>query len=104
MNVPPQEEIAARQRKMEWMVIGCIAVLAVVVLCLLVTHSRASPPRPTASHFTIPVLSPFTSVVEHETSAWGARIIVPGLMIAATLAWGIIRHWISHKSLSRVPS
>lgn len=104
-----KEEIAvlhgaheARQRKMEWMVIGCIAVLAIVVLCLLVTHTRASPPTPTASHFTIPVLSPFTSVVEHETSAWGARIIVPGLMIAATLAWGIIRHWISHKSLSRM--
>ncbi|KAH8978962.1 hypothetical protein EDB92DRAFT_450936 [Lactarius akahatsu] len=102
-----KEEIAvlhgaheAHQRKMEWMVIGCIAVLAVVVLCLLVT--RASPPTPTASHFTIPVLSPFTSVVEHETSAWGARIIVPGLMIAATLAWGIIRHWLSHKSLSRM--
>ncbi|KAH9167771.1 hypothetical protein EDB89DRAFT_1909755 [Lactarius sanguifluus] len=81
---------------------GCIAVLAVVVLCLLVTHSRASPPTPTASHFTIPVLSPFTSVVEHETSAWGARIIVPGLMIAATLAWVLIRHWISHKSLGRM--
>ncbi|KAH9054236.1 hypothetical protein EDB87DRAFT_1647711 [Lactarius vividus] len=105
-----REEIAvlhgaheARQRKMEWIVIGCIAVLAVDVLCLLVTHSsRASPPTPTTSHFTIPVLSPFTSVVEHETSAWGARIIIPGLMIAATLAWGIFRHWISHKSLSRM--
>lgn len=102
-----REEIAAlhgvheaRQRKMEWIVICCVAVLAVVVLCLLVTHSRASsftPTRHTASHFTIPVLSPFTSVVEHETSAWGARIIVPGLMIAATLAWGVFRHWLSRK-------
>ncbi|KAI9450111.1 hypothetical protein BJY52DRAFT_206826 [Lactarius psammicola] len=104
-----REEVAAlhgaheaRQRKMEWVVICCIAVLAVVVLCLLVIHARASSPTPTrhmASHFTIPVLSPFTSVVEHETSAWGARIIIPGLMIAATLAWGVFRQWISQKSL-----
>jgi len=103
-----REEIAAlhgaheaRQRKMEWMVICCIAVLAVVVLCLLVIHGSASShtqTRHTASHFTIPVLSPFTSVVEHETSAWGARIIVPALMITATLSWGVFRHWISRKS------
>jgi len=89
----------ARQRKMEWIVICCVVVLAVVVLGLLVTHSRTPPRHAGASHFTIPVLSPFTSVVEHETSAWGARIIIPGLMIAATLAWGVFRHWTSQKWL-----
>ncbi|KAN0133134.1 hypothetical protein V8E53_009164 [Lactarius tabidus] len=103
-----REEIAAlhgahqaRQRKMEWIVMCCIVVLVVVVLGLLGTHHLASSRTPArgATHFTIPVLSPFTSVVEHETSAWGARIIVPGLMIVATLAWVVFRHWTSRKWL-----
>ncbi|KAF8262645.1 hypothetical protein EI94DRAFT_1743096 [Lactarius quietus] len=103
-----REEIAAlhraneaRQKKMEWAVICCIAVLAVVLLCLLVIHTLASSRTPArgATHFTIPVLSPFTSVVEHETSAFGARTIVPGLMIVATLAWAVFRHWTSQKWL-----
>lgn len=103
-----REEIAAlhgaheeRQRKLERIVMCCIVVLVVVVLCLLGTHYLASSRKPErgATHFTIPVLSPFTSVVEHETSAWGARIIVPALMIVAMLAWGVFRHWSDRKSV-----
>ena len=45
------------------------------------------------------LILPIFFKVEHETSAWGARIIVPALMIVATLAWGVFRHWMSQKWL-----
>jgi len=69
-----------------------------------------------ASHFTIPILSPFTSVVrfssyspsefrllnlgqvEHETSVIGTRIIATGMAIFACLAYAIFRYWISAPS------
>ncbi|KAI0293877.1 hypothetical protein B0F90DRAFT_1821770 [Multifurca ochricompacta] len=98
-----QEVHEEHQKKMERMVLCCVAALAITIFGLLVTHVLHTPTpltstRRTASHFTIPILSPFTSVVEHETSAWGARIIVPALIIVSTFAWGVVRHWMTRGS------
>ncbi|KAF5310714.1 hypothetical protein D9619_008159 [Psilocybe cf. subviscida] len=50
-----------------------------------------------ASHFTIPILSPFTSVVEQETSVIGAKIIGSVAAIAACFGYFAFRHWLSNK-------
>ncbi|KAF9528691.1 hypothetical protein CPB83DRAFT_854116 [Crepidotus variabilis] len=46
-----------------------------------------------ASHFTIPILSPFTSVVEHESSIFGAKIIGTLAAIGAVLLYFVFRYW-----------
>ncbi|KDR80371.1 hypothetical protein GALMADRAFT_136861 [Galerina marginata CBS 339.88] len=51
-----------------------------------------------ASHFTIPILSPFTSVVEQETSVVGTRLIGTLAAITACLAFLAFRHWTTTKS------
>ncbi|KAJ3746389.1 hypothetical protein DFH05DRAFT_1485024 [Lentinula detonsa] len=46
-------------------------------------------------HFTIPILSPFASVVEHEVSVVGSRTIFGSCLIIAGLAYFLLRHWIN---------
>ncbi|KJA21389.1 hypothetical protein HYPSUDRAFT_67735 [Hypholoma sublateritium FD-334 SS-4] len=53
-----------------------------------------------ASHFTIPVLSPFTSVIEQETSAIGVRVIGTLAAITACLAYFAFRHWLAKQPKS----
>ncbi|KAH9477891.1 hypothetical protein JR316_0010123 [Psilocybe cubensis] len=48
-----------------------------------------------ASHFTIPILSPFTSVVEHESSVVGAKVIGTLAAVGACLAFFVFRKWLS---------
>ncbi|PPQ92127.1 hypothetical protein CVT25_007958 [Psilocybe cyanescens] len=50
-----------------------------------------------ASHFTIPILSPFTSVVEHESSVVGAKMIGTVAAIAACLVFLGFRHWLASR-------
>ncbi|KAJ3793947.1 hypothetical protein GGU11DRAFT_797939 [Lentinula aff. detonsa] len=49
------------------------------------------------AHFTIPILSPFASVVEHEVSVVGSRTIFGSCLIIAGLAYFLLRHWINSK-------
>ncbi|KAI0260056.1 hypothetical protein BC834DRAFT_567240 [Gloeopeniophorella convolvens] len=85
----------AQQAKMERLVMCCIAALSATLLYLVASRNHAvlQPHKGPTHHYTIPILSPFTSVVEHETSAWGARIVIPALMVAAALAYAVFRHW-----------
>ncbi|KAI0340316.1 hypothetical protein BDW22DRAFT_1360250 [Trametopsis cervina] len=56
-------------------------------------HSRKS----SAMHFTIPILSPFASVVEHETSVIGSKMLIIFAMILAACLYGCFRYWLSHQ-------
>ncbi|TFK37998.1 hypothetical protein BDQ12DRAFT_133888 [Crucibulum laeve] len=84
-----------------------VMILITTLLCLvgvliyLATHytrhqtamqrSRWSLP----SHFTIPILSPFTSVVEKETSVLGTKVISLMVLSSAGLAYLAFRHWLA---------
>ncbi|KAG6908944.1 hypothetical protein DXG01_002723 [Tephrocybe rancida] len=77
--------------RLEWLVVillGFIAMLITLVVYLSASHN---PPRNTPAHFTIPILSPFTSVVEHETSIIGSKTIALFLLIVAALSYLAIR-------------
>ncbi|KAF8903953.1 hypothetical protein CPB84DRAFT_1677667 [Gymnopilus junonius] len=52
-----------------------------------------------ASHFTIPILSPFTSVVEQETSVIGSKLIGTLAAVIACLAYLAFRHWLKRKPM-----
>lgn len=87
-----------------------IALLAVISYLLLRGSSATGSKRPSALHFTIPILSPFTSVVsgpssylhagvhsvqvEHETSAINSRTVAIVAVVAAALAYGCFRYWL----------
>lgn len=51
------------------------------------------------SHFTIPILSPFTSVVEKETSVIGTRSITAMSLVAGLIAYLVFRHWLSSRGV-----
>ncbi|KAF8155534.1 hypothetical protein B0H34DRAFT_499275 [Crassisporium funariophilum] len=51
-----------------------------------------------ASHFTIPILSPFTSVVEQETSVIGSKTIGTLAAISACLAYMVFKIWFANQS------
>ncbi|CAL1710243.1 unnamed protein product [Somion occarium] len=74
-----------------------IAMVAVLIYMLLKNHHVSVPLRwTTPLHFTIPVLSPFTSVVEHETSIVNARLLVIFALFVASTAYGCFRYWLNH--------
>ncbi|KIK61389.1 hypothetical protein GYMLUDRAFT_166441 [Collybiopsis luxurians FD-317 M1] len=47
------------------------------------------------AHFTIPILSPFASVVEHESSVIGSKTIVGISLVIAGLVYLLLRHWMT---------
>ncbi|GJJ06081.1 hypothetical protein Clacol_000270 [Clathrus columnatus] len=47
------------------------------------------------NHFTIPILSPFTSVVESESSIFNTRFITLALILAGIVTYGLLRHRIN---------
>ncbi|KAF9480358.1 hypothetical protein BDN70DRAFT_931823 [Pholiota conissans] len=51
-----------------------------------------------ASHFTIPILSPFTSVIEQETSVIGTRLIATVSAILACVSYFAFRHWLVNQA------
>ncbi|KAI9068190.1 hypothetical protein FKP32DRAFT_1587925 [Trametes sanguinea] len=67
----------ARHRLMMWIVLSLVAfiVAALSYLVLRTCSPVASPSRRAATHFTIPILSPFASVIEHETSAVNVPLV-----------------------------
>lgn len=99
-----QKAHSERERKMERVVMFSgvfIALLVAVLVYLLVDHHHARPKGPAPSmwgvalpsHFTIPILSPWTSVVEHEASVIGAKTTIAFALIAAGLAYAMFRYW-----------
>ncbi|KAF7342074.1 hypothetical protein MVEN_01794700 [Mycena venus] len=92
----------ARHAKLERLVLALLAMLVLFVLALLhLAHKSASAAtsrqRKPPSHFTIPILSPFTSVVEHETSVIGSKTLAVFAFAFAGLAYFIFRHWLARR-------
>ncbi|KZS88513.1 hypothetical protein SISNIDRAFT_490105 [Sistotremastrum niveocremeum HHB9708] len=92
----------SRTRRLELVVIG-LASLLVLLLGLLVYVLLRNPHPARASswwtsHYTIPILSPFTSVVEHDNSFVGLRTITLGigLILVAIVSYIAVKHpsWI----------
>ncbi|KAI1786225.1 hypothetical protein LXA43DRAFT_75502 [Ganoderma leucocontextum] len=76
----------AHIRRMVWTIV-VVAAFAIAMCSYLIL--RYIPPtsstsgRHSAMHFTIPILSPFTSVIEHETSAVNVQLVAVLLLAAA---------------------
>ncbi|KAF9492686.1 hypothetical protein BDN71DRAFT_1451163 [Pleurotus eryngii] len=83
------------------LLIGCVILLVSVVIYLAVsTHRRSSKQASwltLPSHFTIPILSPFTSVVEHETSMLSSRTIAMLVLSSACLLYFMFRLWLHRR-------
>ncbi|CCM04493.1 uncharacterized protein FIBRA_06673 [Fibroporia radiculosa] len=96
-----------RHARLEMLVVALIACLVAFVCAIMYMHVRSLDQRASRwsvpTHFTIPILSPFASVVEHETSVIGNRLLAVGAAIFAILAYACFRFWLSHKIGSVVP-
>ncbi|EKM57366.1 uncharacterized protein PHACADRAFT_255085 [Phanerochaete carnosa HHB-10118-sp] len=89
----------SRQRRLEAIAIALLTALVGLVAFLLYTpQANRSPARQSRSvHFTIPILSPFASVVEHESSVIGTKILTVIILASAVLAYGCFRFWMAHR-------
>ncbi|KAJ7216453.1 hypothetical protein GGX14DRAFT_604793 [Mycena pura] len=108
-DVVRQRDLAtqdARHAKLDRLVLVLLAMLAFLVLALSSLTHRAGATaahthaRKTAgfAHFTIPILSPFTSVVEHETSVVGSKMLAFFALVCAGLAYFTFRHWFARRA------
>ncbi|KAG2159275.1 uncharacterized protein EDB93DRAFT_277095 [Suillus bovinus] len=86
-----------RQSRLEKFVVALLTCFMLLFLALIYILLRDSPKAKGASHFTIPILSPFTSVVEHETGIISARSISFFIVVLGILSYAIFRHWLSKK-------
>ncbi|KAI0703867.1 hypothetical protein C8T65DRAFT_250132 [Cerioporus squamosus] len=77
------ERELARIKYTVWTILVALGSLLAVVVYLLVRY--VPPPAPSgrgSMHFTIPILSPFASVIEHETSAVNVPLVAILLLSA----------------------
>ncbi|KAG2076289.1 hypothetical protein BDR04DRAFT_1090285, partial [Suillus decipiens] len=81
-----------RQSRLEMFVAALVACFMLLFLALIFILLRDSPKSKGASHFTIPILSPFTSVVEHETGIISARFVSIFIIVLGILSYAIFRH------------
>ncbi|KAG2123182.1 hypothetical protein BD769DRAFT_1577169 [Suillus cothurnatus] len=106
-----------RQSRLEKSVVRCVNLFvflcaahfiqAVLITCFMLLFLgliyillRDSPKSKAASHFTIPILSPFTSVVEYETGIISARSVSMFIVVLGILSYVIFRHFLSKKDLN----
>ncbi|PPQ65356.1 hypothetical protein CVT26_000071 [Gymnopilus dilepis] len=105
-----KEKHAALERLLIFLV-GLIVLLIGVIIYLATHYARHSMHLQLkqherwwsaigASHFTIPILSPFTSVVEQETSVVGAKLLGTLAAVMACLGYFAFRHWLNKQSRS----
>ncbi|KAJ6588555.1 hypothetical protein B0H19DRAFT_1100017 [Mycena capillaripes] len=91
----------ARHAKLERLVLALLAMLLILVVALLrLSHNAsasAARARKVPAHFTIPIFSPFTSVVEHETSVVGSKTLAVFAFALAGLAYFLFRHWLARR-------
>jgi len=79
-------------------ILGFFLIISFFILIshLSLVHSSHSSGRQSQwAHFTIPILSPFASVVEHEVSVIGSKTITAISLIIACLGYFVFRYWIS---------
>jgi len=89
-----------RQSRLEKFVAALVACLMVLFLVVLYMWMHDSPKTKAASHFTIPILSPFSSVVEHETGIISATSVTIFIVVMGILSYAIFRHWFSRRTVS----
>lgn len=85
-----------RQHKLEKFVAALVAVLVGLfcfVTYMMYASMKVSTSRNKGMHFTIPILSPFTSVVEHETGVIGTRAVTIFILVLGIVAYASIRRW-----------
>ncbi|KIY49721.1 hypothetical protein FISHEDRAFT_57981 [Fistulina hepatica ATCC 64428] len=73
--------------------VAVVLILFTVVICFAV--QRKPERNRSFAHFTIPVLSPFASVIEHETSVIGSKTISLFVVCFCVLIYAVFRHWAS---------
>ncbi|KAJ4490394.1 hypothetical protein J3R30DRAFT_3277116 [Lentinula aciculospora] len=86
--------------KLEKLLVILLGVLFILTFSVFFSHlasthggQKDSISRSQWAHFTIPILSPFASVVEHEVSVVGSKTILGLCLIIASLAYVLLRHW-----------
>ncbi|TFK21817.1 hypothetical protein FA15DRAFT_672188 [Coprinopsis marcescibilis] len=82
--------------------LGAIVVLVLVIIYLATQQVHVSQSQRQClvgmpSHFTIPILSPFTSVVEKNSSVIGTRVLALVVIVAGLLAFFVFRHWFNSR-------
>ncbi|KAF8119312.1 hypothetical protein EV363DRAFT_1288679 [Boletus edulis] len=87
-----------RQRRLEQLMAMCLVVLlglmAWLVLKITSDHdAKGKSSKP--SHFTIPILSPFTSVVEHETGVFGTKAVTVFVLVIGIAVYASLKHRLS---------
>lgn len=86
-----------RQHNLERFMMALVMFLAYMLWRDSVTSSLSSERRRSATHFTIPILSPFTSVVEHETGVLGTKAIVVLVLALFLVIWFAFRRWFASR-------
>jgi len=81
----------ANDQKQRGMMVLCLVVLLGFMAPWLVMNADA---KGKTSHFTIPILSPFASVVEHETGVFGTKAVVVFIVVIGFAMYaGLKRRW-----------
>ncbi|KAL5497763.1 hypothetical protein ACEPAH_2694 [Sanghuangporus vaninii] len=91
-----------RVQRLERLALGLISTIVLITLILLFRHHSSSDDRPSKNrafrpHLTIPILSPFTSIVEHEDSKFGFRTTAAFLIVLGCVVYAMFRHWIRQR-------
>ncbi|OAX37137.1 hypothetical protein K503DRAFT_771802 [Rhizopogon vinicolor AM-OR11-026] len=97
--VRANEQRQGRLEKFVAVLVACLVVLFFVVLRILLYDSQKTKG---ASHFTIPILSPFTSVVEHETGIISTKSVTIFIVVLGILSYATFRHWFSRRAAARL--
>ncbi|EAU89632.1 hypothetical protein CC1G_02521 [Coprinopsis cinerea okayama7 len=89
----------ASLEKLVLILMATVIVLVLLIIYLAIHHARhASKVQKSwisglPSHFTIPILSPFTSVVEKETSVFGTKAIAIIVVVSGAVVFFTFRLW-----------
>ncbi|KAL5520887.1 hypothetical protein ACEPAF_2890 [Sanghuangporus sanghuang] len=91
-----------RERRLERLALGLISTIILITLILLFRHHSSPDDRPSKNrafrpHLTIPILSPFTSIVEHEDSKFGFRTTAAFLIVLGCVVYAMFRHWLRQR-------
>ncbi|KAI9458518.1 hypothetical protein HD554DRAFT_1707252 [Boletus coccyginus] len=74
----------------------CLVVLLGFWLVMKIAPDRDAKSKSSRpSHFTIPILSPFTSVVEHETGVFGTKAVAIFVVIIGIAVYAALKHRLS---------
>ncbi|KAI5827077.1 hypothetical protein K523DRAFT_247603 [Schizophyllum commune Tattone D] len=87
-----------QRRKETFMLTLLVGTFITLLMTLHVAGRATQPPPPNkwlSTHFTIPILSPFASVVEHEASIVGTKVLSVCVLVFGAVAYASIRYWLS---------